>query len=71
MKPKAKSSTAKPTTNFFSSVDIGKLTQMGIDNIRAIKPANRNEGMKELLKAWDEAHPEQADCVAVVFEPAA
>jgi hypothetical protein len=44
---------------------------MGIDNIRAIKSANRNEGMKELLKAWDEAHPEQADCVAVVFEPAA
>jgi hypothetical protein len=34
---------------------------MGIDNIRAIKSANRNEGMKELLKAWDEAHPEQAD----------
>jgi len=58
MKPKAKSSTTKPTTNFVSSVDIGKLTQRGIGNIRAIKSANRNEGMKEILKAWDKAHPE-------------
>jgi hypothetical protein len=37
MKPKAKSSTAKPTKNFGLSVDIGKLTQRGIGNIRAIK----------------------------------
>jgi hypothetical protein len=60
MKPKAKCPTVKPTTDFVSSIDIGKLTQRGIDNIRAIKSANRNEGMIELLKAWDKAHPEPA-----------
>jgi len=56
MKPKTKCSTAKSTTGYVSSVDIGELTQRGIDNIRAITSANRNEGMKEILKAWDKAH---------------
>jgi len=40
------------------SVDIGKFTQKGIGNIRAIESANRNDGIKEILKAWDKAHPE-------------
>ena len=46
------------THNTVSSVDIGKFTQKGIGNIRAIESANRNEGMKEILKAWDKTHPE-------------
>jgi len=45
------------TRNPASSVDIGKLTQRGIGNILAIESANRNDAMKEILKAWDRAHP--------------